>query len=314
MLIETTVLGSFPKFDSSLDEAIKKVVKFQLDCGINVISDGEQRGSMISYFEQLSGLEKAMGSLKIISKIGPITEELDRFYKIVDYKKVKTILEDLGRDDIKVKITFTGPVTLGTICAFNDSQSTQKYYNLLDQRELYSDISNALLPLVLRALELGAIVQIDEPMLSAGSIRIGSTREVLNDFFEKIPASYVSADKVSIHVCGSIKGVSGLFDILLGLPVSVLSLGFSGEKERENIKIISKELFEGNNKKLGVGFISNIRVEDQKIIKDRYFEIEKKVGKANIKYLHPDCGLANVPINKAKQILENMKAVADLVI
>jgi 5-methyltetrahydropteroyltriglutamate--homocysteine methyltransferase len=314
MLIETTVVGSFPKFEGSLDEAIKKVVKLQLDCGIDVISDGEQRGSMISYFEQLSGLEKTMGSLRIVSKVGPIEDDLDSFHKIVDYKRIKTILEDFGRDDVKVKVTFTGPVTLGAICALTDMQSAEKYYDLVDRRELYFDFAYALLPLVLRALELGALVQIDEPLLSTGSIELGFVKEVLQDFFEELPASYVSDERVSIHVCGSIKRVFGLFDILLGLPVFVLSLGFSGEKERENMKIISKERLEDNSKKLGVGFISNIEVEDQKNIKDRYFEIEKRIGKENIKYLHPDCGFALISIDKVKQILKNMRAAADLVI
>jgi methionine synthase II (cobalamin-independent) len=115
MLIETSVVGSFPKFEGSLDEAINEVVKLQLDYGIDVISDGEQRGSMISYFEQLSGLEKVGSSLRIVSKVGPIKDELDSFYKIVDFKRTKTILKDLGREDIKVKVTFTGPFTLGAI-------------------------------------------------------------------------------------------------------------------------------------------------------------------------------------------------------
>jgi methionine synthase II (cobalamin-independent) len=178
---------------------------------------------------------------------------------------------------------------------------------------LYFDFAYALLPLVLRALELGALVQIDEPLLSTGSIELGFVKEVLQDFFEEIPASYVSDDRVSLHVCGSIKGVIGLFEILLGLAVPVLSMGFSGEKESENTDIISRDAFEDNNKKLGFGFISNVKVEDQKTARNRYDKVERKVGKENIKYLHPDCGFALVSIDNVKQILENMKAVANLV-
>jgi len=289
MSIETSVVGSFPKFEGSLDEAIKKVVNVQLNFGIDVITDGEQRGSMVSYFEQLSGLEKTG-------------------------KKVKTILEGLNRDEVKVKITFTGPMTLGTICALTDKQSAQNQYSLDDNRKMYFDFSEALLPLVLRALELGALVQIDEPLLSTGSINLVEAKEVLEKFFKKVPSSVIRDEKISLHVCGSIKAVPGLFDVLLGLPVLVLSLGFSGKKERENMDIISKRVFEDNNKKLGAGFISNINIENQKITKERYFEIEKRVGKENIKYLHPDCGFALASTDKVNQILENMRVVSNLII
>jgi 5-methyltetrahydropteroyltriglutamate--homocysteine methyltransferase len=314
MLVETSVVGSFPKLDTSLEQAIMKVVNLQLEYGIDVITDGEQRGSMISYFEQLSGLEKAGDSLRIIGKVGPIDGELNEFHKIVDYKKVKAILASKSRDDIKIKITFTGPLTLGTICALTDTKSTEKIYDLADRRKLYFDFVAALLPLIIRALELGALVQIDEPLLSTGSIELGLTKEVLEDFFMKLPASFVSDERVSLHICGSIKNVPGLFDVLLGLPVLVLSLGFSGEKESENMDLISKKTFEKHYKKLGAGFISNTRVEDQKNIKDRYFEVEKRIGKENIKYLHPDCGFALVSPDKVKQILENMRIVSKLVI
>lgn len=314
MLVETSVVGSFPKSNDSLELSIKKVVKMQLDCGIDVITDGEQRGSMVSYFEQLSGLERSGESLRIIGKVGPMKGEVDEFYKIVDYKKVKAFLEDLNHNDVKIKVTFTGPVTLGAICALSDAQSAEKYYDLVDMKKLYFDFSAALLPLVLRALELGALVQIDEPLLSTGSIGLGPAKEVLEDFFLKLPTSFANDERISLHICGSIKAVPGLFDVLLELPVKVLSLGFSGEKERENMDIISKKVFEDHKKKLGAGFISNIRVEDQKTIRDRFFEIKKRVGKKNIKYLHPDCGFALVSPNKVKQILENMKVVSNLVI
>ena len=75
--------------------------------------------------------------------------------------------------------------------------------------------------------------------------------------------------------------------------------------------IISRSAFETHNKKLGAGFISNTKIENQKTIKDRFFEIEKRVGKDYIKYLHPDCGFALVSPDKVKQILENMRIVSN---
>ena len=87
----------------------------------------------------------------------------------------------------------------------------------------------------------------------------------------------------------------------------VLSLGFSGNLESENFNLISKKLFESNHKKLGAGFISNTKVENQQKIKNRYYRIEEKIGKENIRYLHPDCGFALSSINIVEKILEKMK-------
>ena len=67
MSIERTVIGSFPRQLStdSFIKAIKDVVDLQLEYGIEIITDGEQRYNMIQYFEQIPGLERKNGSLKI---------------------------------------------------------------------------------------------------------------------------------------------------------------------------------------------------------------------------------------------------------
>ena len=314
MSLQTSVVGSFPQLDDSIDIAIEKVVSLQLDYGVDVITDGEQRGSMISYFEQIEGVEKVGDSLRIIDKVRTIEDNVEEFYKIVDFKRVKKILALKNRQETKIKVTFTGPITLSSICVLTDQTSAKKVYNLIDSRTLYFDFAKALLPFIKRALELGALVQLDEPLLSTGSIDVNLAKEVLEDFFLRLPASFVSDERVSLHVCGSIKRIPDLFDMLLKLPVMILSLGFSGNKEAENLDIISKELFEGNNKKLGAGFISNTHVENQNKIKNRYLQIERKIGKENIRFLHPDCGFALSSIEVIKQILRTMEIVSKMVI
>jgi 5-methyltetrahydropteroyltriglutamate--homocysteine methyltransferase len=314
MSLQTSVVGSFPQLDEPLDIAIDKVVSLQLDYGIDIITDGEQRGSMISYFEQLEGVEKVGDSLRIIDKVRTIEDNVDDFYKIVDFKKVKKLLALKNHRDTKIKVTFTGPITLGSICVLTDQASANKVYNLINRRTLYFDFAKALLPIIKRALELGALIQLDEPLLSTGGIDVNLAKEILEDLFLRLPASFVSDERVSLHVCGSIKRVPKLFDMLLRLPVMVLSFGFSGNKEVENLDIISKELFEVNNKKLGAGFISNTCVENQNKIKNRYLKIERKIGKENIRFLHPDCGFALSSIEVVKQILRNMEIVSKKVI
>ncbi|RLI35481.1 hypothetical protein DRO66_07210, partial [Candidatus Bathyarchaeota archaeon] len=58
MPIERTVIGSFPRWADSLEKSIEEIVNLQLHYGIDMITDGEQRGGMIKYFEQIPGLER----------------------------------------------------------------------------------------------------------------------------------------------------------------------------------------------------------------------------------------------------------------
>jgi 5-methyltetrahydropteroyltriglutamate--homocysteine methyltransferase len=315
MQIETTVVGSFPKLDKPLEEAIRDVVDLQLHYGIDLITDGELRGNMIQYFEQIPGLERLGDGLRIVGKVEPIEQDrIDEFYRIKDYRAVRSILEDMGRESVKVKVEVTGPMTLGTICASSDVDSTLKSYNLDEEEALYSDFSRALLPVVQRTLEVGAYVQIDEPLLSTGQVSLESAGKVLKDFASRLPSCAIEEGRVLCHVCGSIKSVAGLYDVLLGLDIPILSLGFSGEKERENFDVISRTSFEEHGKKLAAGFISNISVEDGSVVMERYKRIEEIVGRENIRYVQPDCGFRLTPIKKVGLILERMKAVADRII
>jgi methionine synthase II (cobalamin-independent) len=315
MPIETTVVGSFPKSDSPLERAIREIVDLQLYYGIDLITDGEQRSNMIQYFEQIPGLERFGDGLRIVDKIEPMERDrIDEFYKIRDYKTVKSILESLGKEIVKIKITITGPMTLGTLCASTDIESTMKHYSLDDEEALYSDFSRALLPLAERALDIGAHVQIDEPLLSTGQISLESAEKTLKDFALRLPSFSIEEGKVSCHVCGSIKSVPKLYDVLLDSDIPILSLGFSGEKEKENLNIISRESLEEHDKKLAAGFISNINVEDERIIIKRYNKIEKTAGRENIGYIQPDCGFRMTPLEKVRLILEKMKMVADTIV
>jgi methionine synthase II (cobalamin-independent) len=313
--IEKTVVGSFPKSSSPIDKAIREVVDLQLYYGIDVVTDGEPRTNMIQYFEQIPGIERLGDGLRIVGKIKPLERnKIDEFYKIRDYSTVKSILESLGKRTVKVKITITGPMTLGTLCALADMKSTSEHYDLEDEETLYSDFSHALSPLAERALNIGAYVQIDEPLLSTGKVSLESTKTILKDFVSRLPAASIEEEKVSLHACGSIKSVPNLYDILLDSAIPILSLGFSGEEEKENLEIISRASLEEHRKKLGVGFISNINVEDEKTIIKRYNKIEENAGRQNIRYIHPDCGFRMTPPKKVRLILEKMKIVADTIV
>jgi len=309
MSIERTVIGSFPRWADSLEKAIEEVVNMQVHFGIDVITDGEQRGGMIEYFEQIPGLERTDGKLKIVGKIEPM-DDVDGFYKIEDYKKVKAILESQEKKDVKVKITLTGPITLGISCISTDMKSAMKYYAVKDRETLYSDCSYALLPLAKRALDMGAYVQLDEP--GFGFTSPEPAKEILNDFVAHLPSSAIEEEKISTHICGSVGGIAKLYDELLDLDFPILSLAFSGKEERNNIDIVSRKSLEEHKKRLGVGFISNIDIEDDKIALERLTNISQKIGVENIAYIHPDCGFGSTSHEKVRPILKNMKKAADV--
>jgi len=315
MPIETMVVGSFPKSKNPLEDAIREVVDLQLRYDIDIVTDGELRGNMIQYFDQIPGLERSGEGLRIAGKVEPAgRDEVDAFTKIEDYRLVKSILKTMGKEHVKAKVEITGPMTLGTICASTDVESTVKHYDLEEEEVLFSDFSSALLPVVNRALEIGAYVQIDEPLLSTGQVSVESARKILKAFASHLPSSSIDEGKVLCHVCGSIKSVAGLYDVLLSLGIPVLSLGFSGEKERDNFDVISRASFEEHGKKLGAGFISNISAEEESVVFARYKRIEEIVGRENIRYVHPDCGFRLTPPEKVRTILERMKTVADKIV
>lgn len=301
MKIERTVVGSFPRVDKPLDMAIKDVVDLQLKYGVDVISDGEQRANMIRYFEQVPGLSIGSRGLKVTEKIRPM-DNPDDFFKIKDYSTIRSYLDGFGRQDVKTKITLTGPVTLGMTSAMGGLEG---YSNLRDPR-IYTDCADALLPIAERALDIGALLQIDEPGISA---RYESPK-YLERLLSSLPDSAIDEGRVSLHVCGSVKQV---YDELLALSVNRYSFGFSRDREMKNMEVISRDSLKGG-KKLGVGFISNVAIEDTGTALKRLNSIAEIVGPDNIAYVHPDCGFGPTSPEMVEPILKNMKEASDIFI
>jgi 5-methyltetrahydropteroyltriglutamate--homocysteine methyltransferase len=301
MGIERTTIGSFPKGNKPLVAAIRDVIDLQLKYGIDVITDGEQRADMITYFEQIPGLSRGNRGLRVCGKIGPM-EDSDDFFKIRDYHWVQSYLDSVNRRDVKTKITLTGPVTLGMTSAMGGLIG---YGNMRDA-SLYLDCVNALLPLANRALEVGAHLQIDEPGISA---RFESPK-YLERLLSALPDSAIDEGRVSLHVCGS---VAHVFKELMDLSVNVFSFGFSRAQESKNIETISSESLRAG-KKLGVGFISNTALEDSDTALRRLNKIAGIVGVDNVAYIHPDCGFGSTSPELVEPILRNMKGASDVFI
>lgn len=266
---------------------------------------------MIRYFKQIPGLEEGYRGLYVGGKIRPMKSVGD-FYKIKDYLLVKDRLQTLGLSDVEVKISVTGPVTLGVTCAAN---AIKHYKGILDQ-DLYRDLSDALSPIIDELLRLGSLVQIDEPGISSGFMEPGRAVEIVNYMISGLSNLPKGFKGLSAHICGDLTKIKGLVSELLKLKVETLSFAFRGKAEGKNLSAIDKEPLESSKKFLGVGCVSVTAREPADVdsveqILETAKRIVDKVGLRNVAYFHPDCGLRGVSVEVAERILHRLKLATE---
>jgi 5-methyltetrahydropteroyltriglutamate--homocysteine methyltransferase len=301
----TTTIGSFQRFSPDLHESIDRALEFQLRHGLDILTDGEQRSDMVSYFaESLDGLAVEDGAPLVTGKIS-LKGDPAAFSKVEDLNYIR-----LKYPQKKVKVAITGPTTLGMTCA---SRKVKGHYRNLMDFDLYEDIALALAPIAKALTDRGAYLQIDEPFLSQG-YRDLKERVSLLDYV----ASGLPRDRVSVHVCGFI-GRYGVIDHLLKLQnVSVLSFAFAGRTERPNVDHLSRKAFVDADKKLGVGATAVTPMTAEEVhspadVTRRIHEVSVKVGRENLAYVHPDCGMRATNKDLVPIILRNMQAGVDSV-
>ncbi len=300
------VVGSFPSFDESdIENSILKIIDLQLKYGIDILSDGEQRTDMITYYtEIIPGLTPEGIKSKIKSP-----EELTTFSKINDFKFVKNYLEQNGKTN-KIKLTITGPVTLGFSCGLNGYEESP--YTTVKDLQIYADTSIALKPIAEEFQKIGALVQIDEPGLSAGYVNYKDFSKELSQWINGMTTD-LNPENTIMHICGRIP--KRLLDIVLQFEnIETFSFAFDGMVEKDNINIISREILEDHGKKLGFGCISGVNqvLSDPETVKSNIIAVVEKIGVENITFIHPDCGLRVLTPENAEVVLNNMTEGAHL--
>ncbi|MCX8189269.1 MAG: hypothetical protein N3F64_06120 [Nitrososphaeria archaeon] len=303
MEILRTVVGSFPVKNIPVEKAIVEIVEMQLKYGINVVSDGEQRADMIGYFENIPGLERNQRGLYIKSKILP-PQDVSKFTKFIDAETVKRYLDEKGRHDVSLKVTITGPITLG----FSTAVNGLNYYSSLRDTNIYVDFANALSPFVKEICRKGYYLQIDEPSLSAKVIDTKIGVNILNDLLKNLPSTFKD-EKTIVHVCGQLN--SRIFNDLLNVDAKVLSLAFSAPNVQKNIDLLNKQILYDAGKRIGVGCISVQvsgleNVDSVEAVLKRLLHIKEKIGVDYFAFVHPDCGLRALNEKIAETILERM--------
>jgi len=302
--LRTTTIGSLPRFADDVEGSIAEAVEFQRAVGLDLLTDGEQRTDMISYFaESFDGLAVRSGSPVVTGKIA-LKGSADDFTKVKD---LVSFTRRFPGTDLKVAIT--GPTTLGMTCA---SRKVESHYRGLSDFRMYEDIAESLAPVAKALTDKGAYVQIDEPFLSQGFKDLPQRVSLLDRVSHGLPR-----ERMSVHVCGYI-GRFGVVGHLMALEgVSTLSFGFAGRLEEPNIGHIDRAQFEARNIRLGAGCISVSPMSEDEVqtpeqVRSKLGDICGRVGRENVAYAHPDCGLRATKKELVPIILRNMRAGVDL--
>jgi 5-methyltetrahydropteroyltriglutamate--homocysteine methyltransferase len=266
-VLPTTVVGSYPVVKSPslrslldpLKSAVETAVTDQLTAGIDIISDGQVRGDMITAFaSRLPGIRGQRVVGKVLPPDKPITVP-DTRYAVSRHPWVKGIL--------------TGPSTLA-----HALQIATPMYR--DRADLTLDLAQALAYEARAIQDAGVtLVQIDEPIFSTGAADLatgGQALQILTSLLQK---------PVVLHVCGALAGV---VDEILKMRVAGFDFEFAGNDV--NLQFLSgKDL---GDRFLGFGCVNSNdpAVEKVPVIKKRIETGIEAFGPERL-LIDPDCGL-----------------------
>jgi 5-methyltetrahydropteroyltriglutamate--homocysteine methyltransferase len=314
------LLGDLASFEAAVQDATTQIVRQQLECGVDVINDGEV--SKISYatyvkdrltgfdaegnfparaddlgypeYAQWLNTEHSLATLKVPACGGPITRKNKQAIK-KDLAYFKRALAGQRPTD-----TFMTAASPGVIAQFLDNKyyaSHEKYIEALAKvmKEEYNAIHEA-----------GFVVQLDCPDLALGK----HTRfaNVSIDEFVKVVASHVDAinyavsdipsERVRLHLCwGNYEGPHYL-DVPLRqiiepvLKARVGAISFEAANPRhEHEWAIFKEVKLPPGKVLIPGIIDSTTnyIEHPDLVAQRIVRFAEVVGRENV-IAGTDCG------------------------
>lgn len=311
--MKSTVVGSFPvevkKASSTKNkllnalgaydpfkQSIKDSVIAQLDAGVDIISDGQVRGDMVSIFTQyIPGMRIVDGNTEIVSKIRKPTQEIS----IKDLQYAKKVMKEYYNGNIPegngVKGIITGPNTI-----VHSSRITSFYKS---KEDAIIDLAHSLkheVDAIAKKVE-PVYIQIDEPFLSTGMVEMKTAREAIDILHDGLEVP------LAMHVCGILKDA---FKDIAKFNVDILDFEFAGNDV--NLDVLEKNYSLVSNKKIGFGCVdSSVNTVDDKGDVDQLVEKAIEiVGKDNL-ILDPDCGLRRAPKDVAFDKLKLMNDIKD---
>lgn len=311
--MKSTVVGSFPvelkgassaknKLLNALgaydpyNEAIKTSVIAQLDAGVDIVSDGQVRGDMVSIFtEFIPGMKIVDGNTEIVSKIRNPVQEIS----VKDLQYAKKVMKEYFNGSIPegkgVKGIITGPNTI-----VHSSRLTAFYKT---KEDAIIDLAHSLkheVDAIAKKVE-PVYIQIDEPFLSTGMVEMKTAREAIGILKDGLDVP------LAMHVCGIL---SDCFSDIAKFNVDILDFEFAGNNV--NLDVLEKNSSLILNKKIGFGCVDSSvnTVDDIEDIDELVCRAIDIVGKDNL-FLDPDCGLRRAPRDVAFEKLRLMNQIKD---
>lgn len=311
--MKSTVVGSFPvevKKDTStknkllsalgaydpFKQSIKDSVIAQLDAGVDIISDGQVRGDMVSIFtEFIPGMKIVDGNTEIISKIRKPTQEIS----IKDLQYAKKVMKDYYNGNIPegcgVKGIITGPNTIV------HSSRIQGFYK--NKEDAIIDLAHSLkfeVDAIVKKVE-PVYIQIDEPFLSTGMVDMKTAREAIDILHDGLDVP------LAMHVCGILKDA---FSDISRFNVEILDFEFAGNNV--NLDVLEKNYSLVSGKKIGFGCVDSSvnTVDDKNDVDELVQKAIEIVGRDNL-LLDPDCGLRRAPKDVAFDKLKLINQIKD---
>ena len=311
--MKSTVVGSFPvevKKDTStknkllsalgaydpFKQSIKDSVIAQLDAGVDIISDGQVRGDMVSIFtEFIPGMKIVDGNTEIISKIRKPTQEIS----IKDLQYAKKVMKDYYNGNIPegcgVKGIITGPNTIV------HSSRIQGFYK--NKEDAIIDLAHSLkfeVEAIVKKVE-PVYIQIDEPFLSTGMVDMKTAREAIDILHDGLDVP------LAMHVCGILKDA---FSDISRFNVEILDFEFAGNNV--NLDVLEKNYSLVSGKKIGFGCVDSSvnTVDDKNDVDELVQKAIEIVGRDNL-LLDPDCGLRRAPKDVAFDKLKLINQIKD---
>lgn len=311
--MKSTVVGSFPAEESSpsnfkdkllnalgsydsFKEAIKSSVIAQLDSGVDIVSDGQVRGDMVSIFTRyIPGMKIEDGNTVIVSKIKNPTQEIS----VKDLQYAKKVMKDYYGGSIPegkgIKGIITGPNTIV------HSSRIQFFYK--NKEDAIIDLAHSLkyeVDAIAKKVE-PTYIQVDEPFLSTGMVDMKTAKEAIDIIHDGLDVP------LAMHVCGIL---TDAFKDISRFNVEILDFEFAGNNV--NLGVLEKNASLLADKKLGFGCVDSSvnEVDEISDIEELVSKAIGIVGKDNL-LLDPDCGLRRAPKDVAFEKLKLMNQIKD---
>jgi len=312
-------------YQKRLTGAVAEIVKQQIDCGIDIVTDGEmsKAGFFVYAKQRIAGLEVRAGKKFdfFVAERAAFPEYYDEYFKkamlggnvapvvplfctgpirYVGQEDMKRDLANLRKavDAVKCEGAFM-PSTAPSAVGFNE------FYK--DDAEFFHAVGEAMRTEYLAIVEAGFDVQIDDPLLSDvfGDPALDQKQKIrkADIFVESVNHALrgIPAERIRFHTCYGINHGPRIFEPQLGdvvdhmlrINASVYSFEAANPRHEHDYHVWeSKKLPDGKSIMPGViTHCSNI-VEHPELIADWLVRFAKLVGRENV-IAGADCGFSS---------------------